>query len=250
MKTLSSNQLQDAHGTFIEAVKPFGGLVQAEVPRPTFHAFEEWAIKNNVQSQQGNYMLPPRATLPGFAGLMAVALVPRKNQAPHRVAGIVLEDERQVGVLGGHETLTPLSQALLSTVYLNNRQNVLDHPNGTVQAGFGGHAVIAASALASRGNVHNAVHAFGRDNFGTEMTRQGLQDIRVGHNTISVRAGTFALHSVGLIVASHFQPDSAGMFGSVLSGEAANVALTLAATLSNPDKPKIDLERSFSEMSS
>ncbi|QQS18514.1 hypothetical protein IPL68_00100 [Candidatus Saccharibacteria bacterium] len=180
---------------------------------------------------------------------MAIVLVPRQGQRPARIPGIVLEDSMRVGVLAGHETVSSLAQSLLSTVYLNNRANVLDHPNGNKLAGFGGHAVIAASALASRWDVHSVVHKFNTRSFGTEVTRQGLQDIHIGQQTVRVRAGVLALNRVGLEVASHYQPPTGDMFGSGLSGEAGNVALTLAATMSNPDAGSVDLGRAFAEMS-
>ncbi|QQS69546.1 hypothetical protein IPP75_00120 [Candidatus Saccharibacteria bacterium] len=237
MKQVSPNQLTDAFSAFSDAASPYGGLVQAEVPRPSFQELVLWAIRERVAIEPDGYIkIRPRAKLPGFAGLRAIVLIPRRNQQPNRVAGIVLEDEERIGVLGGHEVFSPLVQSQLDTLYLNNRRSVLEHPGGQPRAGYGGHAVVGASALALRGNPHQALHDFTPKTFGAELTRQGLQDIHVGRNqVIPLRQGAFTLSQVGLEVAGHYQPHTSDMLGSGLTGEAANVAWTAAAAISNPE---------------
>ncbi len=250
---ISNNQLQDAQGKFDAVVSDYGGLTQTEVPRPSFTDFRVWAATQNIMQNPkiGGFIITPGTILGRFAGLMGMAVVPRRGGQPETLPAIVLDDGRRLGVLGGQENslFSPLKQALLDNIYLNHRTGVLAHPSGRSLAGFGGHAVIAASTLANGANPHGVVHSFKPTTFGSEAAKKNIFDIKVGHNTLAVRSAVFDLARVALIVAEDYQPRSADSLGAGITGEAANVAFTLAATLSNTDARRgFDLRRNLAAM--
>lgn len=250
---ISNSQLQDAGELFSEAASDYGGLSQAEVPRPSFADFRVWSAMQNITHHQklGGFVVGPGMTLERFARLMGVAVVPRRGSRPETFPAIVLDDGQRLGVLGGQETAapSPLKQALLDNIYLNHRAGVLSHPLDRSAAGVGGHAVIAASALASGADPHETVHSFEPKTFGSEAAKKAVFDIKVGHSTLAVRSAVFDLARVAFIASEAYQPATGDALGSGLTGEEANVAFVLAATLSDTDKRRsFDLQRNLAAM--
>lgn len=252
-RELSNNQLQEAQGIFSDAVHNYGGLSQAEVPRPSFASFTVWAAAKGIQLdvKRGGFVMKPGSVLTKFAGLMGIAVIPRQNGQPQTLPAIVLEDGQRLGVLGGQNDLrfSPLKQMLLDNVYLNHRATVLSHPSLRSPAGVGGHAVIAASALANAVHPHDIVHSFTSETFGSTVAKQGIFDVVVGQQTLAVRSAVFTLARTAFIVAEHYQPHSQDVLGAGITGEDANVACTLAATLSHPEARRgFDIGRNLAAM--
>lgn len=249
---LSKDQLQHARGIFSDALQPYGGLYQAEVPRPSFTAFATWAVAHNIlPDANSGFTVRPGTRLTNFPGLRGIGIIPQRIGQPKQFPAVVLEDGTRIGVLGGQADLTfsPLQQLLLDNIYLNHRANVLDHPNTTTPAGFGGHAVIAASALANGTDAHGVVHSFAPKTFGSEAAKKGVFDIAVTEQqTFAVRSAVFDLARVAFIAADYQQPQSQDSLGAGITGEAANVAYTLAATLSNPARGAFNVGRNLAAM--
>jgi hypothetical protein len=251
-RIISADQLSEAKGLFDTAAARFGVDTEIyeddRVPRPTLRNLIDSAARQGVvlpTTKEGSVVLEPThapitASHPGLRGIAHY----RAGETMHTAPAIVLRGGKQVAVLlsdANPRENNALKQSLLENLYTTQHPDITAHGSANrVVPAVGGHALVAASFVGNPAAAHEQVHNFDHGNFGANFDMAGNRDIFFGtarHDVLRVRSAVLGLGQVILEVARAYQLDENDtLLGGGMSTGQLNIALTVAATLSSPEK--------------
>lgn len=249
--TLSRGQVEDSIGSLNHAAdKTFSrsdkdsGLYQpdkAKVPRPNFSLFEANAEANGIHRKSGYYEVDPAnaSVFIGFEGLKGIARVAviTKSRSVETMTGpaIVTGGGRNIVVLTAEQQagrITPTQHALLESEYVKQLSEASPYhkTKDITNAGETAPALVVATSADYVG-VHGVVHDLAKGNFGTNFSKYGRQDIRVGHEVRHVRSTVVPADNAILYMSRQDQlPADERLFDIELSASEMAVGIALAAT--------------------